>query len=83
MLAQRLQYVPKITKSRKGVAKIFIYMPPPPYTVLKILKGSENEVEVAGEFPDEEQAMKFAESAQADDIEGRYEYSVECPPFCE
>jgi hypothetical protein len=56
---------------------------PPPYTVLKISKGGENEIEVAGEFPDKDQAMMFAESARANDPEGRYEYSVECPPHCD
>ena len=55
----------------------------PPYTVLKILKGAENEVEVAGEFPDEDQATQFVNSAQADDPEGQYEYSIECPPQCD
>jgi hypothetical protein len=39
---------------------------PPPYTVPKILKGLENEVEVVGEFPDEDQATQFAARALAD-----------------
>jgi hypothetical protein len=50
------------------------------FTVLKVSKNSENQIEVVGEFPTEEDAKKFAEDAQKDDASNEYEYIIERPP---
>ena len=50
-----------------------------PFTVLKVSKIEENQIEVLGEFPDGEIAQKFAEFIQNDEESSRYEYMVESP----
>ena len=52
----------------------------PPYTVLKLSKADERHMEVAGEFPDEAGAHKFAEDCRSDDQNCDYDYIVEPPP---
>ncbi|MBA3770156.1 MAG: hypothetical protein H0X08_06635 [Blastocatellia bacterium] len=51
-----------------------------PFTLLKVSKVEEQQVEVLGEFPDIALAQKFAELIQNDDVSSRYEYVVE-PPY--
>lgn len=55
-----------------------------PYTVLKISKIITDQVEVAGEFPDEKEARKFVEAELVDaEINGTrqdHDYLVEAPP---
>ncbi len=51
-----------------------------PFTVLKVSKTDEKQIEVLGEFPDGEIAKKFAELIQNDEASSRYEYVVE-PPY--
>ena len=55
-----------------------------PYTVLKISRIVEDRIEVAGEFPDEEEARKFIEAKQSEarqnGVGEDYEYLVEAPP---
>jgi hypothetical protein len=51
-----------------------------PFTVLKISKAVENQVEVVGEFPNEDDANDFAEGAHSNDLGSEYDYIVERPP---
>jgi len=53
-----------------------------PFTVLKTHKTEKGNVEVAGEFPDEDQAQQFidAEQLKADGEDHPYEYALEAPP---
>ena len=50
-----------------------------PFSVLKISKTDENEIEVLGEFWDTEVAQKFVEFMQTDNEDGDFDYSVETP----
>ena len=54
------------------------------FTVLKISKTADGQVEVTGEFQDEEAAIRFAEASQLnepeDEDECEFEYRVEAPP---
>lgn len=50
-----------------------------PFTVLKVSK-TETQVEVAGEFPNEEEAKDFACDMQRNDLSNANDYVVESPP---
>ncbi len=51
-----------------------------PVTVLKICKCADDDVEVAGEFATEEEAIEFAQDAYTHDSAHDYEYTIEMPP---
>jgi hypothetical protein len=48
-----------------------------PYSILKVSKTVDGEVEVVGEFPNGDEAHTFAQDAQANDNTNEYEYLIE------
>lgn len=50
-----------------------------PFSVLKISKTEESQIEVLGEFWDTEVAQKFADFMQTDGEGGDFDYVVETP----
>jgi hypothetical protein len=50
------------------------------YTVLKVSKIGEKRIEVAGEFPNEEEANNFAGEIERNEPTNDYSYLVEKPP---
>lgn len=51
-----------------------------PFSVLKVSKLIEQEAEVLGEFPSQEEADSFVEGVRTSDDSGDHEYTIEVPP---
>jgi hypothetical protein len=51
------------------------------YSILKVSKTTNDQMEVVGEFPNEQEARTFAQDAHANDVTNEYEYLVEYPPL--
>lgn len=51
-----------------------------PYTVLKWLKTEPREVEVAGEFVDQEEAEAWVADQEPENSENLHAFSIETPP---
>jgi hypothetical protein len=51
-----------------------------PFTVLKVSKIVDNQVDVIAEFPTEGEATKFVQDSQDNDPSTDHEYRLETPP---
>jgi hypothetical protein len=50
------------------------------FTVLKVPKTGDDNIEVIGEFPNREDAEKFADETRTPELENEYDYLIEAPP---
>lgn len=51
-----------------------------PYSLLKISRTDDDQIEVVGEFNEESDAYKLVEESRLGDPDDEYEYIVEVPP---